>query len=79
MFMVEWRSGGFVDAERIVSIDLGGEVVWFWLDNDSGGFKVDPEFTDSFLNSLQVVNQNKVNNIESRYYELNPNTTMATS
>lgn len=77
MFMVEWRSGGFVDVERITNIDVSGEIVWFWMDGCEGVYEVDPEFTDSFLNSLQVVNQNGANSIESRYYELNPSTTNA--
>lgn len=75
MFMVEWRSGGFVDAERIISVDVGGEGVWFWTDGCEGGYKVDPEFTNSFLNIVQAINQNKVDNIKCRYYELNPSTT----
>lgn len=70
MWLIEWQKGIFINAERIVNIDISGaDGVWFWLDGDSKGYKVDPEFTELFLNNLQALNNN-IQNIQSRYYEL---------
>ena len=70
MWLIEYDTGKFVNAERTVRFDIssnGG--VLFWLDDDCGGYRVAPEFTELFLNNLQALNNN-IQSIQSRYYEL---------
>lgn len=70
MWLIEWRKGNFVNAERIVNIHISSDgVVLFWLEGDSDQYNVAPEFTETFLNNLQALNNN-MQNIESRHYEL---------
>lgn len=70
MWLIEWDGGQFVNAERIIRLDMSvNGVVWFWLEDDSGGHRVAPEFTELFVNNLQALNNN-IQSIQSRYYEL---------
>jgi hypothetical protein len=69
MWLIEWKKGKFVDAERIqnLSIDSNG-VSFFVAGEPDNEFKV--ENVDHFLNSLQVINENRVVNIE-KYFQDN--------
>ena len=70
MWLIEYDTGKFVDAERIVGFDISSNGnVLFWLEYTGGGYKVAPEFTGTFLNNLQAMN-NSIQNIKRRYYEL---------
>lgn len=70
MWLIEYDTGKFVNAEQIVRLDMSSKgVVWFWLEDDFGGYRVAAEFTELFLNNLQALDNN-IQNIQSRYYEL---------
>lgn len=70
MWLIEYDTGKFINAERIVGIEMSSNgVVWFWSEVEDSGYRVAPEFTELFLNNIQALNNN-IQNIESRYYKL---------
>lgn len=70
MWLIEYDTGKFINAERIVGIEMSSNgVVWFWSEVEDSGYRVAPEFTELFLNNIQALNNN-IQNIEGRYYKL---------
>jgi aspartate carbamoyltransferase regulatory subunit len=71
MFLIEYGSGLFVNAEEINHLVILKDKIEFSIIGDNEAtFKVSPEFESTFLNNLQAVNDNPVQNVESFYKKL---------
>lgn len=68
MWLIEYDTGKFVNAEQIQCVDVCGGIVGFLLPNGSE-FCVSAAFAETFVNHLQALNNN-IQSIQSRYYEL---------
>jgi hypothetical protein len=70
MFLVEWNRGRFINAERIDRLNIYADRISFTLMGDAETFfRVESEYTSTFLNHLQVINQNTIN-IQTRHEEI---------
>jgi hypothetical protein len=69
MFLIEIAKGQFIDAERIDYIDLSKDIRFTLAGESEGCYVVEKNYTSTFMNNLQALNQNIVN-VESRYNNL---------
>ena len=66
MWLIEFDSGRFVDAERIDTLDLNDGIA-FTLTGENNAFcSVEKNLESSFLNSLQALNSN-IQNIKKYF------------
>lgn len=71
MFLIQYGKGHFIDAERILWVATNKERVAFGVVGEpEGEWKVDEDFTDTFLNNLQAINANKANNVQTCYNQM---------
>lgn len=71
MFLIEYGAGLFINAEEINHLAIvKGKVEFTIIGDNDCMFKVSPELESTFLNNLQVVNGNPVQNVESFYKKL---------
>ena len=71
MFLIEYKKGEFVNAEKLDWLNINKGKVQFTMEGDNEScFKVDQDCQDSFLNHLQALNCNIVN-VQSKFNELN--------
>ena len=59
MFLIEYKKGFFVDREKVTWLSVSDDRVCFSLSDDSV-FVVDTVFFESFLSSIQSINDNKI-------------------
>ena len=70
MFLIQFESGKFIDAERIDYINVNEGEVLFTLRGDlESTYKVSDEFIDVFLNNLGALNVN-IDCVQACYKEL---------
>ena len=70
MFLIEFESGKFIDAERIDYININDGEVIFTLSGDVESlYKVTEGLAGTFVNNLQALNDN-INSVESCYHKL---------
>jgi hypothetical protein len=69
MFLIQYKEGDFLDAEKISTIYINNKgVVMFCLDGDLEVYTVDKELANIFMNNLQSINSG-IQNIEAYYYK----------
>jgi hypothetical protein len=71
MFLIEFKEGQFIDAERINYLSLHNVAVAFTIDGDDGNvYTVDKVIERPFLNQLQALNAS-LTNPEARHNHIN--------
>jgi len=70
MFLIEYQSYTYVNAEDIVYLRLAQDGIGFCLKGEETYYSVECGFEDKFLNHLQALNNN-TDNIESKWREYN--------
>jgi hypothetical protein len=71
MFLIEFKEGQFIDAERINYLSLHNVAVTFAIDGDDGNeYTVDKVIERPFLNQLQALNAS-LTNPEARHNQIN--------
>lgn len=72
MFLVEYVNGNFINASLIDWVDFKGSIIRFTVSGDTETlYNVQEDYCQSFINNLQALNSNIINNIETRFNEIN--------
>ena len=58
MFLIEYRKGAFIDGEQVNWIEISLGMIGFTINGSDVEFSVDERLQRTFINNLQVLNQN---------------------
>jgi hypothetical protein len=73
MFLIQFESGKFIDAEKIDYINVNeGEVIFTLINDTDSMYKVDDGMVSMFLNNLGALNDN-IDCISTCYAEIKDN------
>tara|TARA_R110002153_G_scaffold46506_1_gene131366 strand:+ start:646 stop:849 length:204 start_codon:yes stop_codon:yes gene_type:complete len=59
MFLIEYDTGVYINAEEITWMDVSRGMVLFRISSDNERFEVDQNYNESFLSQLKFLDLNK--------------------
>tara|TARA_R110002124_G_scaffold92696_2_gene235413 strand:- start:4096 stop:4299 length:204 start_codon:yes stop_codon:yes gene_type:complete len=64
MFLIEYGTGDYINAENISYVDIGEDYICFDLTHDRERYHVSHRLHQAFLNELKYFNKNKCTKLE---------------